>query len=86
MASQAFSIIYPNLPLAIYLELAAHLRQIKGVQTQLFPPHDQNFNYLASQVGGLEVSYASSISHQEQKQVEQILNYYRQRYGAYELS
>ena len=85
MASQAFKVIYPNLPLAIYLEIATHLRQIQGVKTQLLTPHTHKFNYLASQVGGLEVAYASRVSHQEKKQVEQILNYYSQLYGAYEL-
>ena len=86
MASHSVRVIYSNLPLAVYLELAAHIRQVQGVKTTLLENPHQDFNYLASQVGGLEISYPSMASHQEKTQVEKILNHYRQIHGDYELS
>ena len=86
MTSHSVKVVYPNLPLAVYLELAAHLRQVQGIQTKLLAKPHQDFNYLASQVGGVKISYPSMASHPEKMQVEEILNHYRQIHGAYELS
>ena len=50
-------IIYPRLPLAIYRELAAHLRQIEGVTTELISQQSQQFDYEQSQIDHLKIAY-----------------------------
>ncbi|MGB5594748.1 MAG: hypothetical protein WBM62_12035 [Crocosphaera sp.] len=77
-------ITYPNLPLAIYRELAAHLRQIEGVSTQLIPQKSQQFDYAQSQIDHLEMSYSVELSSQEKQRLEEILNYYAQIHGTYQ--
>ncbi len=64
-------ITYPNLPLAIYRELAAHLRQIQGVSTQLIPQKSQQFDYAQSQIDHLEMSYSVELSSQEKQRLEE---------------
>lgn len=76
-------ITYPQLPLAIYLEVAAHLRQVNGVKTGLIPQVSLPFNYKQSQVSGLWIEYDADLDTTCQKQVEDILNYYAQRYIPY---
>lgn len=75
-------ITYPNLPLAVYRELAAHLRQISGVSAQLIPQTSQEFDYYQSQVGGLQIEYAPDADSRGRGQVEEILSYYAAIYGA----
>ncbi len=72
---------FAGLPLAVYREIAAHLRQVEGVEVNLEPQLSQQFDYNQSQIGGLRIvtSNISPIGHQ---QVEQILAYYRNRYGS----
>jgi hypothetical protein len=78
-----------KLPLAIYLEIAAHLRQIAAVKTELIaqptclaskPP----FDYLESQVQCLQVEYPDRLDASSQKTIAQILDYYAQRYGSWQ--
>ncbi len=76
-------ITYPNLPLAIYRELAAHLRQIQGVSTQLIPQKSQEFDYAQSQIDHLEMSYSVDLASQEKQRLEEILNHYAQIHGTY---
>ncbi|OKH22850.1 acyltransferase [Chroogloeocystis siderophila] len=74
---------FPGLPLAVYREIAAHLQQVDGVETGLYPAAYQQFDYNHSQIGGLWIQYnqhANSVSHQR---VAQILAYYQNRYGAF---
>jgi hypothetical protein len=75
-------IVYPNLPLAIYREIAAHLRQVTGVQTLQIPQDDSQFDYARSQIGGLLISYPSNLSEGDRALVEAILKHYADRYGA----
>lgn len=70
-----------TLPLAVYRELAAHLRQVEGIKTQLLEPQQQQFNYYQSQIGGLLIDYPVNFDRRDLQQVEDILNYYAQRYG-----
>ena len=74
----------PRLPLAVYREVAAHLRQIEGVNTGLLPQTAQEFDYLQSQVGGVWIRYNADAAEQCQPQVEAILTYYGNRYGQWE--
>lgn len=74
----------PKLPLAIYREVVAHLRQVKGVNAGLIPQHSTEFDYLQSQVGGLWIECEININTQEQQQLEQILAYYAQKYAPWQ--
>lgn len=90
-ASLQYQIRNDRLPLAVYRELAAHLRQVEGVEVELLPQQSQQFDYCQSQVGGLRLQYQAA--HQEatttteiqrRQQVDRILAYYSDRYGAWE--
>ncbi|MGF1589646.1 MAG: hypothetical protein ACFCU7_10445 [Pleurocapsa sp.] len=79
----------PQLPLAVYREVAAHLRQVAGVDTSLIMrslEHDraEKFDYDQSQIAALQISYAENISATEQEQVAAILDYYAQRYSPWQ--
>jgi hypothetical protein len=76
-------ICVPQLPLAVYREAAAHLRQVPGVSVGLLPQTSNEFDYRQSQVGGLEIDdeEATAIA---QQQVERILQYYGDRFGAWQ--
>lgn len=77
-----------NLPLGVYREVAAHLRQVDGVNTSVVMrslEHDesQKFDYCQSQVEALQIEYETVKSADSLKQVESILDYYAQRYSAW---
>ena len=74
---------FAGLPLAVYREIAAHLRQIEGVEVDLIPQSSQQFDYNQSQVGALGIEYTQITSLNRQR-VEQILAYYQDRYGEFE--
>lgn len=69
-----------RLPLAVYREVAAHLRQFDGVQVALLPQTAQAFDYLQSQVGGLEIRYPAPA----RDRVNAVLDYYRDRFGPWQ--
>lgn len=71
------------MPLAVYREVAAHLRQVSGVEVVLLPQTAQVFDYQQSQVGGLQFQYASDADEATCQRVEQILQYYGDRHGAW---
>jgi hypothetical protein len=73
-----------ELPLTVYRELAAHLRQVTGVEAELLPQRSRQFNYRQSQVGGIEIRYTTTATEASQQRVAQILQYYGDRYGAWE--
>jgi hypothetical protein len=73
-----------HLPLAVYREVAAHLRQVEGVSTELLPQHSQQFDYLESQVGGLWIHYKELADLSSRHRVDQILAYYGDRYGEWQ--
>jgi hypothetical protein len=77
-------ITYPNLPLTIYRELAAHLRQIEGIKTELIPQQSQQFDYAQSQIDHLEMSYPVALKTEDKHKLEEILNYYAQIHGTYD--
>ena len=74
----------PRLPLAVYREVAAHLRQIDGVTTGLLPQTSATFDYLQSQIGGVWIRYNADAAEVCQPQIEVILTYYGDRYGNWE--
>lgn len=73
-------ITYPDLPLAIYREIASHLQQVNGTQTHLITQDSSTFSYTQSQVKALVVQYSSTV----REQIDMILNFYASRYGAYQ--
>lgn len=74
-----------RLPLAVYREIEAHLRQIDGVNAGLLPQTSQEFDYLMSQIGGIWISYQPHIDAAAQQRVEDILAYYSDRFGEWEV-
>lgn len=74
----------PRLPLAVYREIKAHLRQVKGVEVELLPQTSLQFDYLQSQVGGLDIRYTEAATDRSIERVEQILAYYGDRYGSWQ--
>ncbi|MCS6812098.1 MAG: hypothetical protein NZ772_00760 [Cyanobacteria bacterium] len=78
------AIYCPRLPLAVYREVAAHLRQVKAIEVELLPQQCHEFDYLQSQVGGLLIQFTSEASSHDRARVDQILAYYGDRYGAWQ--
>ena len=72
-----------RLPLAVYYEIAAHLRQLPGIQVEILPQNNANFDYLQSQVGGLSID-CSQLSVIDRSKATEILEYYHNRHGATE--
>ncbi|UBF24794.1 hypothetical protein K9N68_24500 [Kovacikia minuta CCNUW1] len=80
-----YRIRYPELPLAVYREVAAHLEQVDRVKTELVSQQSQQFDYRLSQVDSLWVQHPDDLDSTCRKRVEQILAYYSDRYGAWEV-
>ena len=82
---QSQQLTCPQLPLAVYLEVAAHLRQVEGVDSSLImrplehDPHQQ-FDYYQSQVAAIQINYSEKITTQARQRVTEILDYYARRY------
>ncbi|BAY85711.1 hypothetical protein NIES267_52120 [Calothrix parasitica NIES-267] len=74
-------IVFAGLPLAVYREIAAHLRTVTGVEVGFTEQTSTEFDYNQSQVGGLWIDYGSSSNSQTRQWVKQILAYYQHRYG-----
>ncbi len=74
----------PELPLAVYREVSAHLRQCSGIMAQVLPQSSSSFDYRQSQAGGLRISCAADTDPVERQQVKAILQYYGSRYGDWE--
>jgi len=75
----------PGMPLAVYREVAAHLRQVKRVHAGEIGQQSREFDYSDSQVGGLLIEYAPQADRNSKVELEQILAYYSDRYGAWEV-
>ncbi len=78
----------PKLPLGVYREVAAHLRQVQGIDTSLILrsiEHDESekFDYYQSQVAALEIKYTDKTDETAQEQVAAILDYYARRYNCW---
>jgi hypothetical protein len=68
----------------VYREVAAHLRQVQGVDADLIPQTSPLFDYNQSQCSGLWIQYAEASDPESRERVNQILAYYQNRYGAWE--
>jgi hypothetical protein len=83
MSDNTLSLSIERLPLAVYYEIAAHLRQLAGIQVEILPQTDPNFDYLQSQVGGLSID-CRNLNVVDRAKASEILAYYHNRYGATE--
>jgi hypothetical protein len=72
---------FAGLPLAVYREIAAHLRQVEGVEASLTPQSSQKFDYNQSQIDGLWVTWTANSRPASRQRVQQILAYYHSLYG-----
>ncbi len=73
-----------GLPLAVYREIAAHLRQVLGVKAELVTQTSSNFDYLQSQIDHLWLQYPEEIEPKQRQQLEAIINYYAQIHGTWQ--
>ena len=76
----------PQLPLGVYREVAAHLRQVEGVEASLIMRSldgdpTAEFDYYQSQVAALQINYPENITEGDRERVSAILNYYGKRYA-----
>jgi hypothetical protein len=76
-------VYWPKMPLAVYREVAAHLRQV-GVEVELLPQVADYFDYELSQVGGLRITGADELDTVAQTRLREILHYYRERFGEWQ--
>lgn len=83
-SQQVEKLTIPSLPLAVYREIAAHLRQIEGLEVQIIPQSSSEFSYLKSQVEGLVLNYPSSLPTDEKQRLQEILSYYETHYGQWQ--
>ncbi|MCL2931363.1 MAG: hypothetical protein MGG11_03435 [Trichodesmium sp. MAG_R03] len=80
-----YQISCKGLPLAVYQEVAAHLRQVGKVQVGLFsPPSSELFDYNKSQVGGLWLEYSEDAEDAICYKINRILTYYQEIFGDWE--
>ena len=78
-----YDIQCPALPLAVYREIAAHLHQVDQVETELLPQEAEQFDYSLSQIGWLRIRHPQDLSATDLARIDQILNFYAQRFGAW---
>jgi hypothetical protein len=84
IANVRYQVRNATLPLAVYREVAAHLQQVDGVETGLLPQTSQQFDYQLSQVGSLWVEHSDTLNESQRERLQSILQYYSDRYGAWE--
>jgi hypothetical protein len=68
---------FAGLPLAVYREIAAHLRQVEGVGVDLIPQSSLQFDYDQSQIAGLWMSWTLNATSKNRQRAKQILAYYQ---------
>lgn len=84
---QRYEFSCQGLPLAVYREVAAHLRQVSKVKVGLFDPAPSElFDYHKSQIGGLWLEYDEDAEDAIREKVDQILAYYQNKFGPWEAS
>jgi hypothetical protein len=83
-----YQITNPELPLAVYREIAAHLRQVEGVDTGLIlrplEGNREEFDYAQSQIAALSIEHPQDLAKINLQTIESILDYYAQKYRPWE--
>jgi len=70
------------MPLAVYREVAAFMRQVNGLKAGLSAPRPSlPFDYYRSQVEGLWIEYGEDAKESDRQQADRILAYYSDRFG-----
>ena len=79
----------PKLPLAVYREVVAHLRQVERVEAGLITKPlkggEEPFDYDASQIQALWLTYDADDNSETLTQIQMILDFYAQRYQSWQL-
>lgn len=70
-----------GLSLAIYREVAAHLRQVPGVEVSLEPQQSLVFDYHQSQIGAMIIRYPTTLAADDHRIINNILAFYGDRHG-----
>ena len=79
------TLAWAKMPLSVYREVAAHLCQVAGVEVELLPQTSQQFDYTLSQVGGLRINGDNVVGAENKARVVEILNYYGDRFGDWQV-
>ena len=79
----------PQLPLGVYREVAAHLRQVEGIEASLIMRSldgdpTAEFDYYQSQVAALQIDYPEKMTQSNRERVSTILDYYAKRYAPWQ--
>jgi hypothetical protein len=85
LLSPKFTIANHQIPLAVYREIAAHLRQIEGITVSFLTSVNRGFSYTESQLGGLEIMGAHLLNDADRIRLDRLLNYYADRYNQWEI-
>jgi hypothetical protein len=80
-ANQYYITYQPEISLAMYRELAAHLEQINGVKVTVVGQKSEVFSYLGSQVAGLDVTVPENLPTSSQGIMRGILGHYGMWYA-----
>ncbi len=84
-----YRLVCPQLPLAVYREVAAHLRQVDNVEAGLISrpitSSPEKFDYSQSQIEALWIEHPENLDSQSKQRIESILDYYAQRYRPWQL-
>lgn len=79
-----YRLVCPKLPLAVYREVAAHLRQVDKVEAGLISrpisSSAEKFDYTQSQIEALWIEYPENLDSRAKQRIESILDFYAQRY------
>jgi hypothetical protein len=85
LTAPKFTIANHQLPLAVYREIAAHLRQFEEITVSFLTAIDRGFSYTESQLGGLEIMGANLLTDGDKLRLDRLLNYYADRYDRWEI-
>lgn len=77
-------VVRQNLPLAVYREVAAHLRQVRGIEIELETQRSPQFDYCQSQIGALLIHYSEHFREDDRLKIDKILSFYGDRHGAWQ--
>jgi hypothetical protein len=71
-------LINPQIPLAVYREMAAHLQMVPAVKTEFIPQDSKTFDYGLSQIKGLAIAYSGEP--RVEAELKPLLAYYVQQF------
>ena len=87
--NQTKKLTCPQLPLAVYREVAAHVRQVEGIDASPIvrsteSESEAKFDYYQSQIAAIQINYGEAATDKDKAQVTEILDYYARRYSPWE--